>query len=319
MKKVIGLRILKITCFVLILVFLTYILTLLMQPENGTEYADQRSYETYRIFDENPNSIDVVLLGHSGLYRGISPMEMYKRYGFTSYVCASARQTPSESYQILTEVLEEQTPSVVVFETDQLFYDQGVGFGSLQELPQVSKWFPLSKNHVGWKEWLPGGNNCDRSSTKGYRFANKTQAYLGDPTLTPTTEVYKMKKGVVKTLDRVVKLCNQKGIKLMLLEVPSTIVWDYSRYNAVKQYAEENNIDFIDTNQKLDEFGLDWTTDSFDGGDHLNYYGAVKLSTYIGQILQDSYGLENRREDENYQTWEEDLVKYEKEISAQLY
>ncbi len=316
MGKTVGLRIVKIICFVLILAFLTLLFSIIMKPKNGVDYADQRSYETYRIFDENPNTVDVVFLGHSGLGCGISPMEMYKRYGFTSYVCASTRQVARESYNVLTEVLEEQTPQVVVIETDHLFYDQGLGLGKLQEIPRLTNWLPLLKNHVGWKEWLPGGENRERSELKGYRCSMKTNPFRGDSTLTPTENVYKMSKNIVKMLDNVLELCNQKRIKLMFLEVPSTIIWDYSKYNAIKQYADQHNLDFIDTNQKLDELGFDWTTDTFDAGDHLNYYGATKVSTYVGKFMQEKYALADRRNDEKYQTWKEDLVRYEATVSA---
>ena len=49
--------------------------------------------------------------------------------------------------------------------------------------------------------------------------------------------------------------------------------------------------------QVCDELGIDWNFDSRDGGDHLNYYGALKITDYMGNYL---YNLK--------------IKKYEKEI-----
>ena len=35
-----------------------------------------------------------------------------------------------------------------------------------------------------------------------------------------------------------------------------------------------------------DELGIDWNFDSRDGGDHLNYYGAIKASEFVGNIIK---------------------------------
>lgn len=103
----------KIVSFVLVTIALIGVVTLFLHPEHAARYSDERSVEANRIFDERENSIDVIFLGHSGVYSGISPMEIYKKYGFTSYDFSQARQLPWESLEMLKAVLKVQKPAVL--------------------------------------------------------------------------------------------------------------------------------------------------------------------------------------------------------------
>ena len=85
-------------------------------------------------------------------------------------------------------------------------------------------------------------------------------------------------------------------------------------FNAVKSYADKRGINFIDCNQRLEEFGFNWKTDTYDAGDHLNYSGAVKLSAFVGEYIKKEYDLPDRREDGKYSFWQEDLKKYIKYV-----
>ncbi len=307
-------NVLKFTGFILSTILIIGALCLFVRPENEMDYADKRSYEAYRVFDEPENTIDVIMLGHSGVYRGLSPMEMYKKYGFTSYACSRATQLPWESYDFLESVLEKQTPKLVIFETDQLFYDKGTSIEENCKQNKIDNVIPIIKNHASWKDWLPGKNYRERSYTKGYQFIKSAKAYTGNKQITETNKSYKIRKDHLKSLDKIYKLCKKKNIPLFLVEVPSKMLWDYEKYNAVKAYADKRGIGFIDCNQRLEEFDFDWKTDTYDAGDHLNYNGAVKLSAFVGEYVSKKYNLPDRRGDSKYSFWQEDLQKYIKYV-----
>ena len=90
-----------------------------------------------------------------------------------------------------------------------------------------------------------------------------------------------------------------------------------ARSLAVEVVAFENNLTFIDLN-KID-IGIDWSKDTSDGGDHLNIYGAEKVSSYLASYLKDHFSFEKKSEkikkqwDDDYQTY---LKIKEKEIDA---
>jgi len=312
MHKGIKAKIIKTVCFTLLSIALVLSLCAFMKPKNQMDYADNRSYEAYRVFDEPKNSIDVIMLGHSGVYRGLSPMEMYGEYGFTSYACSMSVQLPWESYDILYSVLQTQSPRVVLLETDHLFYDNSNSIDESYGKYTFQNIFPIFKNHACWKDWLPGKSYRERSATKGYQYTDKVRPYTGGGTLVPTKKSYKMHEKHYEALEKIYKLCKEKNIKLFLIEVPSVMIWDTEKYNCINAYAKKRGLDFIDTNQCLEEFGFNWTTDTCDRGDHLNYSGAKKLSAYMGKYLKERYDLPDRRSDENYSFWKEDFLRYKK-------
>ena len=47
-----------------------------------------------------------------------------------------------------------------------------------------------------------------------------------------------------------------------------------------------------------DEIGIDFQTDTYDAGLHLNLSGAEKLTKYFGKLLSDEFNLADRRDDE---------------------
>ncbi len=311
-------NILRFTGFMLLTVLVIGTLCLFVRPANEMDYADNRSYEAYRVYDEPENTIDVIMLGHSGIYRGVSPMEMFKEYGFTSYACSRATQLPWESYEFLKSVLEKQSPKLVLFETDQLFYDKGTNAEENYKQNRIDSIIPIIKNHASWKDWLPGKNYRERSYTKGYKFIKNVKPYTGNKQLTETEKAYKIKKDHLKSLNKIYKLCKEKNIPLFLVEIPSKILWDYEKYNAVKEYADNRGIKFIDCNQHLEEFDFDWKNDTYDAGDHLNYYGARKLSLYVGKYIKEEFSLPDRRDNDKYYFWQEDLKKYIKYVENAL-
>ena len=59
-------------------------------------------------------------------------------------------------------------------------------------------------------------------------------------------------------------------------------------------------------NLSLEDIGLDWNTDTKDGGDHMNSAGAEKVSAYLADYLKDNYELTDHRGDKDYAEWDRD-------------
>ena len=51
----------------------------------------------------------------------------------------------------------------------------------------------------------------------------------------------------------------------------------------------------------MEELGLNWDEDTQDKGDHLNVYGAEKVTSYLGNYLEENYELEDHRNDPAYE------------------
>ena len=63
-------------------------------------------------------------------------------------------------------------------------------------------------------------------------------------------------------------------------------------------------VTYIDLNYMQEEVPIDWMTDTFDGGDHLNYDGAKKVSAYLGKYLNETGLFEDKRNNPEYDYWE---------------
>ena len=99
-------------------------------------------------------------------------------------------------------------------------------------------------------------------------------------------------------LDKMRLLCEAKGTKLVLIKAPSlSPVWWDPWEEQMEAYAETHDLLYINFLEHQEEIGLDWNTDTYDTGLHLNVYGAEKLSSYFGQILTEECDLTDHRSD----------------------
>ena len=120
-------------------------------------------------------------------------------------------------------------------------------------------------------------------------------------------------------LDKMRELCKEHGIQLILIKAPSLAPqWYDSDNEQVVAYAEKHQLPYINFYELLEETGIDYETDTYDGGLHMNLNGANKLSEYLGKVLIEEYGIEDHRTDtELSAVYEEKYRFYEDMIKAQ--
>lgn len=124
-------------------------------------------------------------------------------------------------------------------------------------------------------------------------------------------------------LDKMRKLCEEKGIQLILMKAPSLAPeWYESDEEQVVAYAEKYQLPYINFYELLEETGIDYETDTYDGGLHMNLNGAEKLSEYLGKVLTEEYKVPDRRSDsklsevyqKKYQFYEDMKKEQQKEL-----
>jgi hypothetical protein len=106
--------------------------------------------------------------------------------------------------------------------------------------------------------------------------------------------------------------CRDNGIELILVKAPVLYPYWYPEWDEqMVKFADANGLRYINFLDHQDETGLDYSADTFNGGLHLNVYGAEKLTSYFGKILRNEYNVTDRREDMDLkQRWERLLEKY---------
>lgn len=298
--------------------------------------SNRMSYIIKGFYKEPKNTIDILFTGNSDVYRGISPMALYEKLGVTSYNFVSAGQRMWVGLPMLEEALRYQSPKIVFFNIDELFFtSKSVGnthkvydnmsFG----LPKIKGIFDANyENNGKLLHFLPSVYFHDRYKELTfddfkYAFYDYTDPLKGMDLVAFSKEfsydLNYMEKSDEKEiipeknleyLDKMRTLCEEKDIEFILIEIPSADSWNYKKHNAVEAYANDYNLKFLDLNLNLDEMNFDWMHDSSDGGDHLNIYGAEKVTNFIATFLEENYSLENHKEDEKYQRWHDHYQEY---------
>lgn len=123
-----------------------------------------------------------------------------------------------------------------------------------------------------------------------------------------TKEIKEIPKLNYRYIKMLIELCQSKNIEVVLLSTPSMKNYNYKKYKAAKELAKEFNLDYLDLNLDF-KIGIDWSIDSMDGGDHLNWHGALKVSNYLGLFMKER-GLANHKDNPKYASWNTDLKNY---------
>ena len=276
MKKKIGIFIFIVICSTVMLsdwIERIYIGRLAGLPGRYNSYVG--------IQKEQKDSIDMLVLGDSESMTSISPMELWKSVGITSYICGQSGQRISESYYMLKHALDYQSPQVVLLETNMLFRYTNTPDSLRSSISDTAMYyFPVLQYHNLWK------NIVNDQIPEGWPQIN------------------------LWYLDKIRKLCEKNKIQLLLYTSASPVNHNYKRYNAVLKYAGKYGIPYIDFNQKLKELGIDWKNDTLDKGDHLNLSGAHKITDYMTMYLQEHYMLPDHRDDEKFTSWDTMASQY---------
>jgi len=119
----------------------------------------------------------------------------------------------------------------------------------------------------------------------------------------------------MKYRDKMRILCEKEGIKLLLVKAPSLAPQWYDGQNRqVSDYAKKHGLEYINFYELLEETGIDYETDTYDGGLHMNYSGAKKLSHYLGNYLKKYMEWEDHREDANLSKVYEEKLQFQEEM-----
>lgn len=267
---------------------------------------------------EREDSIDLLVLGDSESYTAVSPMRLWEKTGITSYICGQTGQKIGETWYFLKTALQNQSPRMVILETNLLFRYQGLTKEAQTAVSETGSYcFPVFRYHNLWKQ-LFGKKMMKTVNYKGFTIRDSVGAYKGGDYMMPSKEREKIEPAVRFYLDRIVRLCRKEGISLLLLSAPSPVNCTYQRHNAISDYAEQKEIDYLDLNLKLKELKIDWKVDSLDKGDHLNLSGAHKVTDYLSIYLKEQGTWTDHREDKDYQSWNMLSDAYEKQARKAL-
>lgn len=116
--------VIKIICFIGIFLSILAALNQLLIPKwyyPNTIVNEPTGRVITGFYQEEKNSIDVIVLGTSHMAYGFSPMEAYENFGIKCYNLATSVQPIQSSYYIIKEALKYQSPKIICLDASSLF------------------------------------------------------------------------------------------------------------------------------------------------------------------------------------------------------
>lgn len=260
------------------------------------------------------NFVDILVLGDSESYTSVSPMQLWQEQGMTAYVCGEPGQKIYETYNMLKTAFQVQSPKIVLMETNLMFRNPGP-VADIQNVSEESSKQGLSgiSFHNFWRN-IFSGKKPGEEAYKGFVLRGGVTPFDSGDYMKETKEVQKIPEGVRIYMKEIQRMCREKNATLVLMSAPSPKNYNFKKHNAVAQYAEDNGLTYFDLNLHAQELGMDWKTDSYDKGDHLNLNGARKVTTWVGKYLKENYELTDHRGDQNFKSWDNEIEKYESSV-----
>lgn len=315
----------------------------ILTPKYVTEAQDGRLVAEY--YDSAKNH-DVVFVGDCEIYENISPVTLWQEYGISSYMRGSPQQLIWHSYYMMKDTLRYEKPKAFVYNVYSMKYDEpqsepynrlaldgmewssvkseAVNASMMEDESYLSYLFPLLRYHSRWSEltaedFIYAYQETPQLSINGYLMRIDVE---GIDELATDIEGFEDPIGEVcwEYLDKMHLLCEENGVEFILMKAPTNTEkyhWYASWDKAVKAYAEKHGLKYYNFLKHTEEIGLDYITDTYDAGAHLNLAGAEKLAKYFGRILRDEVGIQGHKGDQAYEAVWADLTDKYNRIKAQ--
>lgn len=287
------------------------------------------------------NLIDVVFVGSSHVYCGIAPDVLWAGYGIAAFDMAISGMDYHSEYYYTKHLLKTQSPKVVFVDIYSLTFEdqeeEGNFYRNMLAMPFSKESVELINEaidkekrkdyflrwpiiHSRYKE-IERGDFLSVGFEK-YGRGEKMEYEANHVEMTTArkyTKSAELTDKVKDWVDRFIALSEEYGFELVFYVTP----YEANRqamelFNAVGDYVlSTGKASYV--NGILDE-ALEFNEDEdFIDFAHLNYYGAVKNSNYLGKMISDRFSLEDHYGDPAYELWDMDSKYYVSEIAGKYY
>lgn len=286
----------------------------------------------YGPFFEEENDFDVLFLGTSHVINGIFPMELWDEYGITSYNLGGHANTMATTYWTFMNALDYTEPKVVVLDCyfvsnmDKLNANIDYMHLSLDAFPMTWKklravndlfdtrddkfdfiW-SFGKFHTRWNVLEKNDFVPEYTIEKGAESRVAVAIPKAEGKLSRDDKIEAQGVGFTY-LDKIVKECESRGIKVILTYLPCPADSSLQREaNTMYDVAEAYGIPYINF---LDDSVTNFYTDFYDDTSHLNPSGAKKVTSRLGAYIKENCTIDDKRLNDSYESWNEDYKNYE--------
>ncbi len=286
---------------------------------------NKASREQYEQFFKAEQDFDVLFLGSSHVINGVSPLDLFREYGITSYNLSMHGNYVASGYYLLKESLEilekkgRSLPKTVVLDIygdDEIVFDLHNAWDSfplsatkaemvrslVPKEDQAAMLVPFFLYHNRWNDLRNEDFRLYPSRKYGVQPRYEV-CYPAAEIVTDSEDMAKAAEEKLAYIDRINELCESLGIRLILIHIPYSYHPEQQREaNGVCRYAQEQGIFCV--NYMNQDIGLDFDIDFYDQG-HLNAAGMRILTRELGRLLAET-GAEDHRGQPEEKVWEEE-------------
>ena len=284
-------------------------------------------------YQEEEDSLDVVLLGASEVYADYSPVLAYERFGITSFGYTQDSNPGSLYKYQVREILSRQSPQVLLVEVNGFLYPKDTYQYNEARLRVFTESIPMSRNkleaiwefpgadrlsclipfikyHGDWSnpdvlqervEWRTYTRNTP-SPLKGFRTWSLIDTAEPELAYQPEPDPKIAEDELIEFLE----FCREEGIdNIVFIRFPHKNSGVLApRVERIAKIIEQYGYPFVSTEDAAGEMELDYLHD-FYNREHLNIYGVAKFTVYLGNYLVEDLGVTPREQSpENRQRWE---------------
>ena len=239
----------------LVILLTLLLLQRLLLPKYVSDVVEGAFVAEY--YQEADKNFDVIFVGDCEVYENFSPVTLWENYGIHSYIRGSAQQYIWQSYYLLEDALRYHTPQVVVFNVQAMQYDEAQNeaynrmtlegmewsmskvnaiFASMTPEEQFLDYvFPILRYHTRWSSLTPDDLR--------YLFDTKPVSHNGYFMRVDVKPVDTVPEGKMLAdysfgdrawdyLNRMVQLCQDHNIQLILIKAPSLYPYWYPEWEA---------------------------------------------------------------------------------------
>ena len=311
-----------------------FVLTVSFAHKTNQVLMRKTSWNRMQDLIEGETNKDILFVGTSHVMDAIVPMELWERYGYTSYVLCAEYNDMERNIPMLRLALQYTQPELVVLDIDN-YWEKSPEDKTLIGYHEFADAFPLTWEKYVTTRMLYGENKSARREIlfpfvlyhnrwndlsrndfrdevsddfwRGYEFATDSMAVaMADP-VSRSDGVLPDVYGVA-AIERFIVECKSRGIDVLLMTAPFGASTQEQEYlQGIYEIAERNGVPYV--NMLEDPEVINANTDYRDEG-HMNISGAVKVTDYIGSYISKQYKITDRKKDESYGTWQEDYEEY---------
>lgn len=310
-------------------------LTAALLQEFVLSHADHNSQRVKGFFEEDNDSLDVVLMGASEVYSDYAPGYAYQKYGITSYLFATQSNSILNYKSQLKNVLSKQKPDIIVVELNGALYGDEEEATKEANLHNYAdnipldgiklEWLaqngienraeyllPIIKYHNLWADDFATNRKYQKTvmqdKLRGYNYLkgilnetavfHNTQRSMNDM-LAQSDSRQPLTAVEENGLRDLLEYCKSENLQnVVFARFPHIVV-----RRTFSRFERSNTVGEIVKSYGFDylNFERDYAqtgldeTSDFYNLDHLNIYGQQKFTAYLTDYLQQHYALAPHR------------------------